>query len=228
MTVPGLRGLVRPVMRRQLRVALVFVALGVLLAPMAHVFSGFWSVTGERAAQAAAQRAGTAYLSPLTRLGGALSEVQSAAVRRQQPDAGALRKAVAAVIAVDREHGAALGAAQRWSNLRKANEETAADKLSGREALDAYGELTTQALGLAAKVGVESGLAADTQFGADTLLRLPDVIVYSGQLADLAVAPGARDDLAIEVQSALDRLDESRYAISEALSLSDGGSVTGE
>ena len=226
MTVPGLFGAIRPALRRQVRLTLVFVALVVLFAPMAHVFSGFWSVTGERAAQAAAARAGTAYLGTLTRLAGALSEAQSAAVRGERPDAGALRKAAAAVTGVDREHGAALGAAERWSNLRKAIERIRGAQLSGRKALDAYGELTTQTLGLVGKVGVESGLASDSEFGADTLLWLPDLIVYSGQVADVAAVPGKDHEVATEVHAALDRLTVARDAISDALRQGDGSAVT--
>ncbi|MGH3881130.1 MAG: hypothetical protein ACRDSK_29240 [Actinophytocola sp.] len=176
----------RPHMRRGVRIVMVFVALAALIAPMGYLFSSFWSVTGQSESEVADERRAVRYLKPLIRLIGALAEAQSRAVDGESVDVAGLRAAMAKVDAVDRQHGVALRAQKRWSTLRRQIVAGFGETTGGDQAYRAYGELTTTALALVAKVGDVSSLATDPEFDAHAaLLCVPLVVVHSGQVADL-------------------------------------------
>jgi len=120
-----------------------------------------------------------------------VAEQQSATVRDQRVDVAAVRQAIAAVDAIDRELGADLGTTERWSRLRQGVLD-----VSGRRFADpsdgyvVYTELLDTAIALTRKVGDSSNLILDPQL--DTyyvmnagLLRIPDVMVDAGRYADL-------------------------------------------
>ncbi len=240
----------RPPMRRGIRILVVFTALAALVLPMGYVFTGFWSVTTAKVGDLVAERGGMQYVRPLSQLIGALADAQSAAVAGKPVDAVRLRTTVAKVATMDRRYGAALHTRERWSSLAKQIDAARHRKLDGEAAYQAYGELNTSALALLDKLGHTSKLASDLEFDADaTLLRLPAVAVYSGQVADLlrmadmsggmsdgdthhtgSHKGGPADDeyaRAGTIAAALDRISDTREAIREGVRGGAGAVVEG-
>jgi hypothetical protein len=178
----------------------ILVRLGGLLAVGALftvVLAQLWSATTRDLTVVDSERAGAAYLRPLTHLIGQLADAQSAAVRAEvdggsRVDAGKVNAAVAAVDQADRAGGGPLGVHQRWADLRSRITALLGGDVRGQAAYDTYADLSTLAVELARKVGDSSQLILDPELDSyylmDTsLLRIPDVLVFSGRAADLAL-----------------------------------------
>jgi hypothetical protein len=178
----------------------VLVRLGGLLAVGALftvVLVQLWSATTHDLAVADSERAGAAYLRPLTHLIGQLADAQSAAVRAgsdsgSRVDTAKVNAALAAVDQADQARGGPLGAHQRWTDLRGRITAVLGSDVRGQAAYDTYADLSTLVIDLARKVGDSSQLILDPELDSyylmDTsLLRIPDVLVFSGRAADLAL-----------------------------------------
>src|SRR6266545_2730857 len=179
-------------MRRSLRIAAAFAVVAAVLLPLAFVFAQFWTSTGDNLRFVNDERRGVAYLQPLVRLLGTLTDAQSAATRGKPIDVAQLRAAVAAVDAVDQAQDDRLRTRQRWSQLRAQIEAaTARGTFTGEDAYATYSETNDLVLSLMAKIGDTSNLILhpelDSYYLMDTaLLRLPQVLVDAGRLADLS------------------------------------------
>src|SRR6266545_2830 len=198
-------------MRRSLRIAAAFAVVAAVLLPLAFVFAQFWTSTGDNLRFVNDERRGVAYLQPLVRLLGTLTDAQSAATRGKPIDVAQLRAAVAAVDAVDQAQDDRLRTRQRWSQLRAQIEAaTARGTFTGEDAYATYSETNDLVLSLLAKIGDTSNLILDPQLDSyylmDTaLLRLPQVLVDAGRLADLSALPGPSKSAAGAVQLAVAR-----------------------
>jgi hypothetical protein len=167
----------------------VLVAAGTLFV---FVMAQSWTATSQGQADVEAERQGVAYLQPLVQLVGELTDAQSTAVRRAQPDSNQIDAAVTAVDAADDINGDRLGTHRRWSELRGRIATLIGAHLGGEPAYAAYSAVVALAVDLVRKVGDASRLVPDPQlesyYLADaTLLRVPDVLVSAGRAADLAV-----------------------------------------
>lgn len=186
----------RPAPGRRLRVLvslLLVLAIGGLYAILT---AQLWAATSTDADFVAAERRGVAYLGPLTQLLGELTAAESAAVRGTAVDRAAVTAAVAAVAAVDAEHGGALGTGQRWADLRAQIEQLTVASLGHSEAMERYVDVVSLTIDLARKVGDTSNLILDPELDCyylmDTaLLRLPHVLAHSARAADHAELGGS-------------------------------------
>src|SRR5689334_9393861 len=155
------------------------VVLTVVVTLFTIVLTQLWAATRQDLSVADAERQGVAYLRPLVHLTSELTDAQSVAVHNGQPAAARLSSAVAAVDAADRAYGGALGAHQRWTDLRARVTTVTAQHPTGDAAYDAYSEVVTLTVDLGRKVGDTSNLILDPNLDSyylmDTaLLRLPD------------------------------------------------------
>jgi hypothetical protein len=209
------------------RVATAVVVAVAVLAPLGVLCVQAWTATGDTLTFVRDERRGVTYLAPLTRLLGATTEAQSAAVRGRPVDAAGVRAALAAVDAADRRLGGPLRSSDRWSDVRR----TVADRISRPswpQATTAYGQysdVNTLLLELDRTVGDNSRLILDPDIDSyyvmnATLLRIPAVLVDSGRYADLSVlaAAGGPPDAAAQAQLAAAR---NRIA-TDAADLTDG------
>jgi hypothetical protein len=215
--------------RRQVLAALLALAM---LIPLGVLYLGRHQYLGEHRSMAAQERHGIEYLLALGKLTIALTDAQSAAVRGEPVAQEALAGAVAGVAEMDDRFGAELRAGERWSQLRETIELAGTEHADGRAAYAAYGEATSQLLGLHDRLRETTGLVRDPDADAYHLQdaaagQLPPTIVASAQLADLltltaaepAGAPlaqqveistaadavaGPADKLVVGVQAALD------------------------
>ncbi|MGH3739837.1 MAG: hypothetical protein ACRDT1_00695 [Micromonosporaceae bacterium] len=231
MSVGGSHESTRPPISRRTRTILVYLALAVLLAPMTYIFMGFWSMAEQRAGATAVERSGARILNPLTRLIGELANAQSSAVTAGEVDAGPLTAAVKKVDAANQREGAALGVGQRWLQIRKSVRDAAGKSVDGQQAFDTYSKVSAQALALVSSVGNASQLSTAAHPEASgALLRLPEVIVHSGQVADLvAISAGSngKDDEASKlVRVALDRILVAREAVTQGLRQGQGSAFS--
>ena len=185
------------------RAAVVLGVAAVLVAPLAVVFGQFWAARTDDHGFVAGERRGVRYLGPLTSLISTLSEQQSAAVRGRPTDSAAVRQAVAAVDAVDRDIGGELETTARWTALRESAAATIGlNFITPEDAYGNYVELITEAVQLLRKAGDTSNLILDPQLDTyyvmdAVLVRIPEVIIASGRYADLtylAVRQGQTDD----------------------------------
>ncbi|HEY6748404.1 MAG TPA: hypothetical protein VI357_22130 [Mycobacteriales bacterium] len=185
------------------RVAAAVAVAVAVLAPLAVLGAQVRSSTGDSLSFVRDERRGVTYLRPLTRLLGATTEAQSAAVRGRPVDAAGVRSAVAAVEEADRRVGGALRTTDRWTSVRA----TVADRISrpgwpqATTAYTQYSDLNTALLQLSRTVGDNSRLvldpATDAYYVMDAaLLRIPAILVDSGRYADLSILSGAGDDAA--------------------------------
>jgi hypothetical protein len=191
----------------------VLVAAGLLFE---SVMAQSWSAASEGQTGVDAERHGVAYLQPLVQLVGELTDAQSSAVRGAQTNAGQIDAAISTVDAVDDTHGDPLGTHRRWSELRGRIATLMGQHLGGEQAYSAYSAVVALAVDLVRKVGDASKLVPDSQletyYLADaTLVRVPDVLVFAGRAADLAV-------LAERVPSdaAQTRISVARYQVAVA------------
>jgi hypothetical protein len=176
------------------RVATAVAVAVAVLAPLAVLCAQAWSSTGDTLSFVRDERRGVTYLDPLTRLLGATTEAQSAAVRGRPVDVAGVRSALAAVDDADRRLGGPLRTTDRWTGVRA----TVADRLSktswplASTAYTQYSDLNTVLLELHRTVGDNSRLILDPSIDSyyvmnATLLRIPEILVDSGRYADLSV-----------------------------------------
>jgi hypothetical protein len=163
-----------------------------------------------------AERNGVAYLRPMVRLAGELTNAQSAAVRGGRVDTAAVDAAVSAVDVVDKTLGGRLGTSQRWSELRGQISAATQARAIGEAAYRSYTAVVVLAIDLCRKAGDTSTLildpALDSYYLMDTaMLRIPDVLVAAGRAADLAAL--ATDQSA---ESAQAQISVARYQVAAA------------
>jgi hypothetical protein len=207
------------------RVAMAVAVAVAVLAPLAVLFAQVWSSTGAARSFTADERRGVAYLQPLTRLLSATTEAQSAAVRGQVVDTGAVRAAVAGVDRADATLGGTLQTSDRWADVRQLLQLRLTVKTwQPPTAYTQYSDVNTKLLALTRTVGDNSRLildpAIDSYYVMDaSLLRIPQILVDSGRYADLSVLfPNGAGNDATEAQLAAAR---NRVATDET-DLADG------
>jgi hypothetical protein len=196
-----------------------FIRLAVL-ATVAALFTAviaqLWQATTTDLKVVDSERAGVAYLRPLTHLVGELTRAQSTAVAGGRVDPTPVNTAIATVDTADGTHGATLGARQRWTDLKARITALIGREVSGDQAYLAYADVTTLAMDLARKVGDTSELILnpelDSYYLMDTvLLRVPDVLVFSGRATDLAVVNAQRP-----TDAGRTRVAVARFQVAEA------------
>ncbi|MET7424496.1 hypothetical protein [Dactylosporangium sp. NPDC005555] len=171
------------------RAAAAVLTVAVMSAVLGAGLSSSWSQLSRQRGLVAAERAGVAYLEPLTALVGALTTAGSGAARGEPLDAGPLHAAAAEVAAADTAHGALLGTGPRWSELRRRIGALTGGPGGYQDLRDAAG-LATE---LATQVGDASHLVLDAELDVyyltDAGLRLPAVMSGAARVADLVALP---------------------------------------
>ncbi len=162
-----------------------------VLVPFSITLSGLWSATGRDLSIAQSERTGVTYLGPVVRLIGATADAGSTAVAGDRPNTAAVDKAIRAVDAVDARYGAALGVSERWATARKRLIALLTTPPTGQQAYTSFGQNLDLLLALASTVGDSSSLILDPELDSyylmdTTLLRIPQLLVSSGQVSDLA------------------------------------------
>ncbi|MEV4660424.1 hypothetical protein AB0J85_00595 [Micromonospora echinofusca] len=194
MTVPAPPARRRPTAVGRVLPLLLLVAL---LAPMTLLFVQTWRLTADDRDLASRERLGVEYLRALGPVTHALVDAQSAAVAARPADSAALTRAVEAAASVDTRIGAELRTQERWAGLRAKIEALGARGPADPEAaFAAYGEATDLLLALHDKVRETSGLVRDPRSDSFFLQHasrdLPETVVATGRLADLAVLAARR------------------------------------
>ncbi|MGK5518373.1 hypothetical protein ACSNN9_03360 [Micromonospora sp. URMC 107] len=194
MTVPAPPARRRPSAVGRVLPLLLLVAL---LAPMALLFVQTWRLTADDRDLAGRERLGVEYLRALAPVTHALVDAQTAAVAARPADSEALTRAVEAAASVDARIGDELRTRERWAGLRARIEALGARGPADPEAaFTAYGEATDLLLALHGKVRETSGLVRDPRsdsfFLQDASRGLPETVVATGRLADLAVLADRR------------------------------------
>ncbi len=184
--------LTRRLQRPLVRTGLALLLCAVMVVLIGLVFLRYWSALSSDSDVVRAERRGVAYLQPLSRLLGELTEAQSGAVRGSAVDIRAVQNAVREVDGAQSRHGAALATGQRWSDLRGRIDGLLSADASGRSAYDAYTDATTSTLALMRRIGDTSKLVLDPELDSRylmdaALVRLPDVLLHAGRAADLSV-----------------------------------------
>lgn len=198
---------------------LVAVGLLVVTAGLFGVQTArLWSAASTEIGITAEERAGVAYLHPLTRLIGELAATQSIAVAGGEVDGVAVSAARDGVARADLTHGGALRTSQRWSQVRVGIDEVLAAEPTGAAALEQYREVLALATDLVRVVGDTSQLLLDPELDAHHLMdaavgQVPQILVESGRAADLAGLAAASPDPA---DPRLSQLALGRYQVAEA------------
>ncbi|MBO0869411.1 MAG: hypothetical protein J2P15_12670, partial [Micromonosporaceae bacterium] len=174
----------------------MIVASLVAVGAFAEVQRRSWVDIGSAATIAVAERQGVVYLHPMMALIGELGDAQSAAVRGDRVDAAAVRSAVDAVASADRQVGQALGARQRFSDLRGRIDAALTGGSTGRSAYQTYTDVMALSIDLFRQVGDDSRLIHDQDLDSyyvmvAAVVQLPDAIVNAGRAADLVALAGS-------------------------------------
>ncbi len=180
---------VRQMSRRKRTLAVFGVTIGILL-PFCYLSSAALSDASSQNSVVSEERSGVAYVRPLTELLDSLATTQSAAVQGLSVDSTGIRAAVARVSTVDSVHGAGLGTQERWSGLKKRVMALSTQRVSGERAFAQYSSALDLTEALVSKVGDTSTLILDPALDSyhlvdASLLRIPSLIVDSGEMADL-------------------------------------------
>jgi hypothetical protein len=135
---------------------------------------------------------------------------RSAAVRGEPIDRDSIRSAVAEVESPGANAGPALHTEPRWSALRAKIDQVSSAKDIGLVAYQRWSEAVELIRALGGRVAESSELVRgpqlDTYYLLDAaLLRIPDVIAGSGELADLAVMAAVKSTPGDEVRIAVAR-----------------------
>jgi hypothetical protein len=172
--------------RRTGRLVVAVAALLAMLIPVGVVFTAQWNATRDNASFVADERAGVAYVQPLSTLLVALVDARAAVAYGRSPDAAGVRAAVAAVTAADERLGSHLGVRQRWSPLPGQIDGALRQKTS-----TGYDTTIGLTRALLATIGDQARVVRDPTVDAfhladAALLRVPDAVVAAGDLAGLA------------------------------------------
>jgi hypothetical protein len=177
--------------RRKLRISAAVVVVAAMAALVGLVLSTAWANVSSRYTVARAERAGVAYLRPLTTLIQTLAVAESAAVRGQRVDTGALASAAKSVGDADARHGAKLRTSGRWVQLQERVSALVSSPGRSAAAYQHFGDAIALAVDLAAAVGDTSSLLLDpaldsAYLSAVALDGLPAVMVGAARAASLA------------------------------------------
>jgi uncharacterized membrane protein YgcG len=177
--------------RRKLRISAAVVVVAAMAALVGLVLSTAWVNVSSRYTVARAERAGVAYLRPLTTLIQTLAVAESAAVRGQRVDTGALASAAKSVGDADARHGAKLRTSGRWVQLQERVSALVSSPGRSAAAYQHFGDAIALAVDLAAAVGDTSSLLLDpaldsAYLSAVALDGLPAVMVGAARAASLA------------------------------------------
>ncbi|MDM4721080.1 hypothetical protein QTQ03_16290 [Micromonospora sp. WMMA1363] len=190
MTLPAPRARRRPSVTGRLLPSLLVLTL---LAPLTVLFVQSWRSLGDDHDLVTAERLGIEYLRALSPVTDALVDAQTAAVTGRPVPGDALTRTVEAAAAVDARLGDELRSRERWAGLR-AKIEALRDRgpTEPDTAYAAYVTVTDLLLALHRKIRQTSGLVRDPE--PDTFFlqdgageELPEAVVATGRLADLAV-----------------------------------------
>lgn len=208
--------------RRGRRLLISFGLLCATVATFGLLVSQLWTAIGADQEFTVSERAGIAYLRPLTDLMGALGQAESLAVSGAKVDFATVTGAVAAVDKVESTSSERLHTIHRWSDLSHAIEKLGSTAPTGKAARDQYAEAMAMVLTLIAEVGDRSNLILDPELDSYylmdvVLLRLPPVIVTSTRVLDETVLAGkdAAADVAVNVAVTTHQLGLLAGAISE-------------
>ena len=176
-------------------VPVVAVLLAALLLPYGVVAARLWIRADDDRTVALLERAGVAYIGPLTRLIGATADAQTAAVAGGRVNVARVREAIAAVNAVEDRYGTMLGTTTRWIALRDRLETDLSAPPTGVSAYRAFSPDLDLELALVARVADTSTLILDARLDSyylmdSTVLRLPQLLVNIGRLSDLTRLSG--------------------------------------
>lgn len=200
-----------------------------------------WITTTSSVDVVATERAGVAYLRPLTALIGELTEAQSTAVHGGEVQVIAVNGAINNVDSVDRRYGARLAVHERWTETRKAINEVITAQATAAGAFDQYGEVVALVRQLVREIADTSKLVLDRAIDSAYLAtaainQLPDIIIGAGRASDLAALGGT--DQTTQTQISVARYDVAVLAesigvgLAKALDNTDsrtlGGNITGQ
>jgi hypothetical protein len=193
----------RSVRWRALTVAVLLVAI---VVPYTVTLIALWTRTGGDEVFAQHEQAGITILRPLVRLVAATADTQTSAIAGGTIDVPRIRASLAEMDSADGQVGGTLATHQRWADLRGRINDTVLASPQGPSAYAAYTQLTDLEYALVEAVGDASNLILDPQLDSyylvDTLLRVPELVVESGRVADIAQLsqqhePTGRDDTTV-------------------------------
>jgi thiosulfate/3-mercaptopyruvate sulfurtransferase len=182
--------------RRGRQPFLALLALLVLLAPVASLFTHMWSETRTLSTTTAAERAAVAYGRPVDKLLAALVDAEHAAVGRTAIDPADIRAAIDEVNAVDRQSPDPLQIQPRWAQLVHEIDNALGQNASGPDAVRAYTTPIALTQALLDRIAEGSQATRDPGPGSYQLTQvalrdLPDVIVNAGRVSSLALVTAA-------------------------------------
>lgn len=204
------------------RIITLIIAVLALL-PVAYVFNGFRTATGEALQVNAVQRAGVEYLRPLGTFLATLVDAQNAAVRGEPLPTDAVREAIEQVNRVDQASGDKLGVRQRWSQLRGEIESALGATVSGPAAVGVYAQAIGLTQALSTRIAGPSMIAsipvADAWYLISAVfISVPEAMAGSGEIATLAwsalASPGPSTGAAVSrIATVLDRISRTTQVI---------------
>ena len=183
----------KPRQKRAGRLVLSLIVLLALLLPVGYIIDRQWTVTGDAANFVSTERTGVAYARPLTTLLAALVDAENAAARGAAVDTNAVKEAVDGFNTVDKSLSDPLRLRQGWEQLSSQIDQAVGQRVSGQEAVRVYGAPIGLAMSLLTKVGDYSKIVRDPGLDAyhlmdAALFRVPEVLVYGGQVGAVAGA----------------------------------------
>ncbi|MGE0880855.1 MAG: methyl-accepting chemotaxis protein [Acidimicrobiia bacterium] len=187
---------------RQMNLSLKFALLAiVLLTPTAFVTKSFLGLESAQIDFSAAEKLGTAYITPSMQLLQAVVDARSAAVFGEAPDVAAIRSGLSAVDEINTELGQELvtkdgNANDMWASVKTTVNKLAADAPTGPESLAQYDEAATAVVGLIGRASDGSNLTLDPDLDSYYVMDMVTV-----KLPALSEAVGHLDALIGEFKS---------------------------
>ena len=210
---------------RHPRAVFQLVMLLAVAAILALATVGAWNITSAGIGVVTTERAGVAYLRPLTALIGELAEAESTAVRGGEVQVVVVNGAINKVDSADRRYGAKLAVHKRWTDTRKAINEVITDTPLTTAAFDQYGEVGSLVRQLVLQIAETSKLILDSAVDSSYLVtaalpQLPDIIIGAGKAADLAILdPATGGDPTTQTRVSVARYDVAILAESVGVGL---------
>jgi hypothetical protein len=179
-----------------------------LLVPYGITLALFWSRGGEELSATESARQGVMYLRPLIRLLSATVDRQSSVLTGTAGEDQRLQAALQEMEVVDSGLGEALGARDRWTDVRQRLTVLLGSPPTSTAYRD-FGQAVDLIVALIASLAERSSPAldpdTDTYYLMDaTALKLPSLLVTAGRLTDVARTPsGARSVEALVLAAGL-------------------------
>lgn len=203
-------------------VLVVAALLAALLLPYGVAAARLWVRADDDRTVALLERAGVAYIGPLTRLIGATADAQTAAVAGDRLDVARVRDAIADVEAVEDRYGTMLGTTTRWVALRDRLEAGLSKPPTGVSAYQTFSPSLDLELALVARVADTSTLILDPQLDSyylmdSTVLRLPQLLVNIGRLSDLTRLASSESASDAALAAAAEQIRQGSSAVNSGL-----------